>query len=75
MFTSQELHLGISDREYGLLPAVNRVLTSELADLPDLRVRAGVRRLNGLGGSICLDMLEEGEIADLIRSNDAEQSA
>ena len=75
LFTSQELHLGISDREYGLLPAVNRVLTSELADLPDLRVRAGVRRLNGLGGSICLDVLEEGEIADLIRSHNEEKSA
>ena len=75
LFTSQELHLGISDREYGLLPAVNRVLTGELADLPDLRVRAGVRRLNGLGGSICLDLLEEGEIAELIRSNDEEKSA
>ena len=75
LFTSQELHLGISDREYGLLPAVNRVLTSELADLPDLQVRAGVRRLNGLGGSICLDLLDEGEIADLIRSEHREKSA
>ena len=54
---------------------MNRVLTSELADLPDLRVRAGVRRLNGLGGSICLDLLDEGEIAGLIRSHDEEQSA
>jgi hypothetical protein len=43
------------------------VLTRELADLPDLKVRAGVRRLNALGGSLCLDLLEEDEIADLVR--------
>ena len=67
LFSSQELHLGVSDREYGLLPPVNRVLTRELADLPDLKVRAGVRRLNALGGSLCLDLLEEDEIADLVR--------
>jgi len=67
LFSSQELHLGISDREYGLLPPVNRVLTSELADLPDLKVRAGVRRLNAIGGSLCLDLLEEDEILALVR--------
>jgi len=67
LFSSQELHLGVSDREYGLLPRVNRVLTRELADLPDLKVRAGVRRLNALGGSLCLDLLEENEITDLVR--------
>jgi len=67
LFSSQELHLGVSDREYGLLPPVNRVLTRELADLPDLKVRAGVRRLNALGGSLCLDLLEEEEITDLVR--------
>jgi hypothetical protein len=67
LFSSQELHLGISDREYGLLPPVNRVLTRELADLPDLKVRAGVRRLNALGGSLCLDLLEEEEIRELVR--------
>jgi hypothetical protein len=67
VFSSQELHLGISDREYGLLPPVNRVLTRELADLPDLRVRAGVRRLNALGGSLCLDLLDEEEIVHLVR--------
>jgi hypothetical protein len=67
LFSSQELHLGVSDREYGLLPVVNRVLTRELAHLPDLKVRAGVRRLNALGGSLCLDLLEEDEITDLVR--------
>jgi len=67
LFSSQELHLGVSDREYGLLPPVNRVLTRELADLPDLKVRSGVRRLNALGGSLCLDLLEENEITDLVR--------
>jgi len=67
LFSSQELHLGISDREYGLLPTVNRVLTRELADFPDLKVRAGVRRLNALGGSLCLDLLEEEEILELVR--------
>lgn len=67
LFSSQELHLGLSDREYGLLPSVNRVLTRELADLPDQRVRTGVRRLNALGGSFCLDLLEEDEITDLVR--------
>jgi hypothetical protein len=67
LFSSQELHLGLSDREYGLLPTVNRVLTRELAGLPDQRVRAGVRRLNALGGSFCLDLLEEKEIALLVR--------
>jgi len=67
LFSSQELHLGVSDREYGLLPPVNRVLTRELADLPDLKVRAGVRRLNALGGSLCLDLLEEDEITELVR--------
>ena len=66
LFSSQELHLGLSDREYGLLPHVNRALTRELADLPDLKVRSGVRRINALGGSICLDLLDEREIAALI---------
>jgi len=67
LFSSQELHLGVSDREYGLLPPVNRVLTRELADLPDLRVRSELRRLNALGGSLCLDLLQEDEITDLVR--------
>lgn len=67
LFSSQELHLGVSDREYGLLTPVNRVLTRELADLPDLKVRAGVRRLNALGGSLCLDLLGEDEITVLVR--------
>ena len=66
LFSSQELHLGLSDREYGLLPHVNRVLTQRLADLPDLQVRAGVRNLNSLGGSICLDLLDEKEIEQLV---------
>ena len=69
LFTSQELHLGISDREFGLLPEVNRVLTRELADLPDLQVRSGVRHLNGMGGSLCLDLLDEDEIADLVKAD------
>ncbi|MCT0213276.1 hypothetical protein KQ307_07190 [Synechococcus sp. CS-1326] len=66
LFSSQELHLGLSDREYGLLPRVNRVLTRQLADLPDQQVRAGVRNLNALGGSICLDLLDEAEIQQLV---------
>ncbi len=67
LFSSQELHLGLSDREYGLLPSVNRVLTRELADLPDLKVRAGIRRLNAIGGSLCLDLLGEAKISELVR--------
>jgi hypothetical protein len=70
LFSSQELHLGLSDREYGLLPTVNRVLTRELADLPDLLVRSGVRRLNALGGSVCLDHLEEEEISFLLHDDE-----
>jgi hypothetical protein len=66
LFSSQELHLGLSDREYGLLPHVNRVLTRQLADLPDQQVRVGVRNLNALGGSICLDVLDEAEIERLV---------
>lgn len=66
LFSSQELHLGLSDREYGLLPHVNRVLTRQLAELPDQQVRAGVRNLNALGGSICLDLLDEAEIEQLV---------
>jgi hypothetical protein len=66
LFSSQELHLGLSDREYGLLPQVNRALTRRLADLPDHQVRAGVRTLNALGGSICLDLLDEDRIERLM---------
>lgn len=69
LFNSQELHLGISDREYGLLPQVSRVLTRQLADLPDQQVRAGVRNLNALGGSICLDLLDEAEIENLVSAD------
>lgn len=69
LFSSQELHLGLSDREYGLLPQVNRVLTRQLANLPDQQVRAGVRNLNALGGAICLDLLEEAEIEQLVLPN------
>jgi hypothetical protein len=43
------------------------VLTRELANLPDLKVRAGVRKLNALGGSLCLDLLEEDKIRELVR--------
>jgi predicted permease len=45
---------------------VNRVLTRLLADLPDQQVRAGVRNLNSLGGSICLDLLDEDGIERLM---------
>lgn len=69
LFSSQELHLGLSDREYGLLANVNRVLTRQLADLPDQQVRAGVRNLNAIGGSICLDLLNETEIEQLLIPN------
>lgn len=75
LFSSQELHLGLSDREFGLLPEVNRVLTRELADLPDLQVRAGVRHLNGIGGSLCLDLLDESEITNLVRADLARESS
>ena len=74
LFSSQELHLGLSDREYGLLPHVNRVLTRELADLPDLMVRSGVRRINALGGSICLDLLDERELSVLINCEENMES-
>ncbi len=66
LFTSQELHLGISDREFGLLPSVNRVLVKELADLPDSKLRSSVRKLNSLGGSFCLDFLDDDEISELL---------
>jgi hypothetical protein len=75
LFSSQELHLGLSDREYGLLPKVNRVLTRELADLPDLKVRAGIRRLNAIGGSLCLDLLGEDKISELVREEHEEASS
>jgi hypothetical protein len=75
LFSSQELHLGLSDREYGLLPHVNRVLTRQLADLPDQQVRAGVRNLNALGGSICLDLLDETEIEQLILPDPGQASS
>jgi len=74
LFTSQELHLGISDREFGLLPSVNRVLTRELADLTDLKVRSSVQKLNSLGGSFCLDLLNESELTELLEV-DANQEA
>ncbi|MEA5442084.1 DUF6339 family protein [Cyanobium gracile] len=74
LFSSQELHLGLSDREYGLLPHVNRVLTRRLADLPDQQVRAGVRSLNALGGSICLDLLGEEEIERLVSPDPVQAS-
>ena len=67
LFTSQELHLGISDREFGLIPAVNRVLAKELADLPDLKVRSSIKKLNSLGGSFCLDLLDDSELTDLLQ--------
>ncbi|TGH27844.1 MAG: hypothetical protein ERJ68_00420 [Aphanocapsa feldmannii 277cI] len=75
LFNSQELHLGLSDREYGLLPAVNRVMVSQLAEQPDQQVRAGVRRLNALGGSICLDLLKEDEIRQLLVIPDGDLTA
>ncbi len=75
LFTSQELHQGISDREFGLLPSVNRVLTKELADLTDLKVRSSVQKLNSLGGSFCLDLLNESELTDLLQVETSEQAA
>ena len=75
LFTSQELHQGISDREFGLLPSVNRVLTKELADLTDLKVRSSVQKLNSQGGSFCLDLLNESELTDLLQVETSEQAA
>mgnify|MGYP001358903818 FL=1 len=75
LFTSQELHLGISDREFGLIPAVNRVLAKELADLPDLKVRSSIKKLNSLGGSFCLDLLNDSELTDLLQVETNEQAA
>ena len=75
LFTSQELHLGISDREFGLLPSVNRVLTRELADLTDLKVRSSVQKLNSLGGSYCLDLLNESELTDLLEVENKKEAA
>ena len=66
LFTSQELHLGLSDREFGLIPKINRILTEKLVELPDSKVRIAIRKLNSLGGSICLDLLSEEQLEQLI---------
>ena len=72
LFTSQELHLGLSDREFGLIPKINRVLTEKLVELPDSKVRIAIRKLNSLGGSICLDLLSEEQLEKLIDIQDKE---
>ena len=54
---------------------MNRVLTQRLAGLPDLQVRAGVRNLNSLGGSICLDLLNEKEIEQLVLPDSVQASS
>ena len=72
LFTSQELHLGLSDREFGLIPMINRVLTEKLVELPDSKVRIAIRKLNSLGGSICLDLLSEEQLKKLIDIQDKE---
>ena len=72
LFTSQELHLGLSDREFGLIPKINRVLTEKLVELPDSKVRIAIRKLNSLGGSICLDLLSEEQLEKLIDIHDKE---
>ena len=72
LFTSQELHLGLSDREFGLIPKINRVLTEKLVELPDSKVRIAIRKLNSLGGSICLDLLSEKQLEQLIDLQDKE---
>ena len=53
---------------------MNRVLTRELADLTDLKVRSSVQKLNSLGGSFCLDLLNESELTELLEV-DANQEA
>ena len=70
LFTSQELHLGLSDREFGLIPTINRILTQKLVELPDSKVRIAIRNLNALGGSICLDLLSEEQMEKLIDIQD-----
>ena len=72
LFTSQELHLGLSDREFGLIPKINRILTEKLVELPDSKVRIAIRKLNSLGGSICLDLLSEEQLEKLIDIQDKE---
>ncbi len=72
LFTSQELHLGLSDREFGLIPKINRILTAKLVELPDSKVRIAIRKLNSLGGSICLDLLSEEQLEQLIDLQDKE---
>ena len=69
LFTSQELHLGLSDREFGLIPKINKVLTEKLIELPDSKVRIAIRKLNSLGGTICLDYLTEEQLVNLIEIN------
>ena len=72
LFTSQELHLGLSDREFGLIPKINRILTEKLVELPDSKVRIAIRKLNSLGGSICLDLLSEEQLQQLIDTQSEE---
>ena len=72
LFTSQELHLGLSDREFGLIPKINRILTEKLVELPDSKVRIAIRKLNSLGGSICLDLLSEEKLQQLIDTQSEE---
>ena len=44
LFTSQELHLGLSDRIWPN-PKINRILTEKLVELPDSKVRIAIRKL------------------------------
>ena len=75
LFTSQELHLGLSDREFGLIPKINKVLTEKLIELPDSKVRIAIRKLNSLGGTICLDYLTEEQLENLIDINSDKEVA
>ena len=51
---------------------INRVLTEKLVELPDSKVRIAIRKLNSLGGSICLDLLSEEQLKKLIDIQDKE---
>ncbi|WP_338438708.1 DUF6339 family protein [Synechococcus elongatus] len=66
MFSSQELHLGLMDRELSLCKPVAATLVDWLAGSSDQEIRAGIKRLNHIGGGLVLDLLEPDELVELL---------
>lgn len=66
MLSSQDLFVGVFEREIGLVPAVARMSARELVGLSEADRRLALRRLLLRGSAVTLETLSEDEVRDIL---------